>query len=155
MTIAVATNKLGYVFVINGRLQDWSTAVAPTKSTSHMVGFVQGLINDLRPDVLVTETRGERCRKGAVSQSLIQAIQELASHNAVLDVAIPRRQRFPSKYEEATALAERYPEIAGYLPKEKRRFFDYEPRNMILFEALALADDILNRSPEQMAMVMG
>ena len=42
----------------------------------------------------------------------------------------------------AEALAARWSEIGEWKPK-KRRFFDTEPRCMVLFEALALAETML------------
>jgi hypothetical protein len=57
---------------------------------------------------------------------------------------VPREHRYPNKYAEADALVDRYPELAPWKPM-KRRFYDNEPRNTVLFEALALADQILAR----------
>jgi hypothetical protein len=142
LAIAVASGKAGYVYLSDGTLQDWGITVKAAKTCSDLVGFAQGLINDLRPDVVVTEDCGKGSRKGANTRRLIQSVAELASHNAVLDVAVPRLRRYPSKYEEVQALATRHPELAGYLPASKRRIFDFEPRSMVLFEALALAEEV-------------
>jgi hypothetical protein len=67
----------------------------------------------------------------------------------LLDVAVARECCYANKYVEADALAERYPDIAAWKPK-KRRFFDNEPRNTVLFEALALADEVLLKSNNQL-----
>ncbi len=155
LAIAVASSKVGYVYLSDGKLQDWCTAVKAAQSSGDLVGYVQELINTLKPDVIVTEKCDTDCRKGTKSKTLIGAVAELASHNSVLDVAVSRPRSFPSKYDEADALVEQYPEIAAYLPKQRRRIFDFEPRNMILFEALALANEVINRSPAQLAIAMG
>lgn len=155
LAIAVATGKAGYVYLQGDKLTDWGISVKATKTRSDLVGFVQGLINELKPDVVVTEDCTIDCRKGQRTKSLIQTIVELASHNAVLDVSVPRPRRFPSKYEEAKALVERYPEVAGYLPARKRRIFDFEPRGMVLFEALALAEQVIDGPPTNLAAAMG
>ena len=102
LAIAVASGKAGYVYLSDGTLQDWGITVKAAKTGSDLVGFAQGLINDLRPDVVVTEDCGKGSRKGANTRRLIQSVVELASHNAVLDVAVPRLRRYPSKYEEAS-----------------------------------------------------
>lgn len=66
-----------------------------------------------------------------------------AEHNYLLDISVERDPELPNKYDEAKAQAERFPEIAAWLPRE-RRFFDNEPRNIILFDALTLAESVLN-----------
>lgn len=63
-----------------------------------------------------------------------------AAEYELLDIAVEHPHDFPNKYAEAAVLIERYPEIAAWQPN--RRFFDNEPRNTVLFEALALADRI-------------
>ena len=155
LAIAVASGKVGYVFLSGGKLQDWGLAYKTTQSPGDLVGYVQDHINTLRPDVVVTEKLASGCRKGQRTRKLICSIAELASHNSVLDVSVMRPRRFPSKYEEAVALAEAYPEMTGHLPKQRRRIFDYEPRSMTLFEALALADQVIKGPPMQLAAAMG
>lgn len=155
LAVAVASGKVGFVFLQNDRLQDWGITVKAAGNSSELVGFVQGLINELRPDVVVTEDCNEGCRKGKKSKSLIRSLTELASHNSVLDVSVPRPRTFQSKFEEAQSLAEEHPEIAGYLPAQRRRIFDFEPRGMVLFEALALALEVIKGPPTKLAAAMG
>ncbi|MCO4839132.1 MAG: hypothetical protein KC447_03315 [Rhodobacteraceae bacterium] len=155
LAIAVASGKVGYVYVSSGKLQDWGIALKATRSTGDLVGYAQELINELKPDVVVTEKRTTGCRKGQRTKLLIRAIAELASHNSVLDVSVHRPRGFPSKYEEAQVLAIEYPEIEGYLPKHRRRIFDFEPRSMVLFEALALANEVIKGPPTRLAAAMG
>ena len=68
---------------------------------------------------------------------------------------MPRPRGYQSKYDEAEALAAQYPESAVYLPKQRRRIFDFEPRSMVLFEALALADAVIKGPPTTLAAAMG
>ena len=143
LAIAVASGKAGYVYLANGKLQDWGITVKAAKNATDLVSFLQSMFNDLRPDVVVTEDCRKGCRKGANSRRLIQSITQLASYNAVLDVSVARPREYISKYEEAEALAKKHPEIVGYLPTKKRRIFDFEPRGMVLFEALALAEKVM------------
>jgi hypothetical protein len=155
LSIAVASGKAGFVFMHDGKLQDWGITVKAAKTGSDLVGFVQELINQLRPAVIVTEDCTNGCRKGKKTKKLIASVSALASHNTVLDVSVVRSRTFQSKYEEAQALAVRYPEIAGYLPTRKRRIFDFEPRSMVLFEAIALAEEVSSGPPTRLAMAMG
>lgn len=155
LAIAVASSKVGFVFLQNGHLQDWGISVKAAKSGNELVGFVQELINEWRPDVFVTEDCSGLCKKGAKSKRLIKSLAELASHNAVLDVSVPRPRTFQSKFEEAKDLVADHPEIAGFLPSERRRIFDFEPRSMVLFEALALAREVMTGPPTKLAASMG
>ncbi|WP_281857461.1 hypothetical protein [Litoreibacter halocynthiae] len=156
LAIAVASGKAGYVFLSGGKLQDWGITVQAVRSGNELVGFVQGLINELRPDVVVTEDcMASTCRKGDKAKALIRSLAKLASHNGVHDVDVPRPRSFQSKYEEAEALVTNYPEVAGHLPVRKRRIFDFEPRSMVLFEALALAQEVINGPPMRVAAAMG
>lgn len=155
LSIAVASGRAGYVCLQGSQLLDWGITVKAVKTGTDLVGFVQELINTLKPDVVVTEVTDHRSRKGARAQELIQAIAGIASHNEVLDVSVERPRNFPSKYEEAEDIAERYQDIRGYLPEQKRRIFDFEPRGMVIFEAIALAEAVINVPPEKLAKAMG
>ena len=133
----------------------WICSAACTLSSSDLVAFVQGLINELQPDVVVSEKCDRGCRKRGKTLELIASIAELASHNMVLDVSVSRPRAFASKYDEAASLVAEYPDLIGYLPKLKRRIFDFEPRAMVLFEALALAKQVIHGPSEQQAAAMG
>ena len=155
LAVAVASGRAGYVFLSDGKLCDWGITVKAVKDPTDLAAFIQSLINNLKPAVVVTEKCDSASRKGKRARKLIRVIAETASHNYVLDVSVPRPRRFQSKYEEATHLAKQYPEVAGYLPERKRRIFDFEPRSMIIFEALALAEQITLGPPEALAAAMG
>jgi len=155
LSIAVASGRAGYVFIQGTEMLDWGLTVKATRSASDLVGFVQELINELKPDVLVTEDCADGGRKGRGTRRLISAIADIASHNPVLDVSVTRSKRYNSKCEEAIAMVNRYPALAGYRRKRPRRVFDFEPRNMIVFEAVALAEAVIHGPPEQLAAAMG
>ena len=155
LSVAVSTGRVGYVFLEGTQLLDWAVTTTVSGKATDLVAFVQELINTLKPDVVVTEKCDEKCRKGSRSRRLIASIAELASHNYVLDVAVTRPRVFQSKYEEAESAVTRHPDLIGYLPEKKRRFFETEPRNMIVFDALALAEEVINGPPDMLAAAMG
>ncbi len=135
------------MFLQDKTLLDWNISVKATRSANELAGWVQGLINELKPDVVVSEKIDDDCRKGRKSRRLINTVTELAAHNFVLDVSVVRPRQFQTKYGEAEALAVQYPELKGRLPRKKRRFYDFEPRAMVLFEALALALEVIDGPP--------
>jgi hypothetical protein len=155
LSVAVATGRVGYVFLEGTKLLDRAVTTRVSRKSRDLVGYVQELINTLKPDVVVTEKCDDDCKKGSRARKLIASITELASHNYVLDVSVPRPRDFQSKYEEAESLVSRHPDLIGYLPEKKRRFYDFEPRNMIVFEALALAEAVIYGPPERLAAAMG
>ncbi|WP_317056551.1 hypothetical protein [Roseovarius rhodophyticola] len=155
LSVAVSSGRVGYVFLEGTQLLDWAVTTTVSNKATNLVAYVQELINTLQPDVVVTEKCNDDCRKGSHSKKLIASIAELASHNYVLDVQVSRRRVFQSKYEEAEYAAKRHPDLIGHLPKKKRRFFEFEPRNMIVFEALVLAEEVINGPPDKLAAAMG
>ncbi|MEL6465496.1 MAG: hypothetical protein AAFQ58_11055 [Pseudomonadota bacterium] len=155
LSLAVSSGRVGYVFLEGTQLLDWAVTTTVSGKATDLVAFVQELINTLKPDVVVTEKCDQNCRKGSRSRQLIASIAELASHNYVLDVAVSRPRVFQSKYEEAESAVGRHPDLIGYLPEKKRQFFEFEPRNMIVFEALALAEEVIFGPPDKLAAAMG
>jgi hypothetical protein len=155
LAVAVATGRAGFVYIEGMEVRDWGMSMKAVQSTKQLVAFLQEQIDEFTPDVVVTEKCEAGCRKGKRTKSLINAAAEIASHNEVLDVSVDRPRRFPSKYDEATDLVTRHPSLAGYLPKRKRRIFDFEPRGMVLFEALAMAERVIHGPPDQLAAAMG
>lgn len=155
LSLAVASGKVGFVYLEEDQLLDWGVSVKAAKSSTEIAGFVQARISALQPHIVVTERCEQACRKGAKTRDLIRAMAETASHNAVLDVAVARPHRHAHKYDEALALAKQFTELEGYLPSRKRRIFDHESRNMIMFEALALALEVRDGGPTGLAAAMG
>lgn len=155
LSVAVSSGRVGYVFLEGSQLLDWAVTTTVSGKDSDLVAFVQELINTLQPGVVVTEKCDEHCRKGYRSRKRIASIAELASHNYVLDVQVQRPRSFQSKYEEAESAVKRHPDLIGYLPEQKRRFFETEPRNMIVFEALALSEEIIHGPPDKLAAALG
>ena len=138
LAFAAATGRVGSVFLVGDRLLDWQISDKAADSSMEAAAFAQSLINDLTPDVVVTEELDTAGHKGKRTLGLIAAIARTAEYNQLLDVSVPHRHHYPNKYAEADALAEQYPELYPWKPV-KRRFYDNEPRNTVIFEALALA----------------
>jgi hypothetical protein len=138
LAFAAASGRVGSVLLLGDRLLDWQISDKAAESGMEAAAYAQRLINDLMPDVVVTEELETAKHKGKRTLELIAAMGRTAEYNDLLDVSVPHGHRYPNKYAEADALAERYPELMAWKPV-KRRFFDNEPRNTVLFEALALA----------------
>lgn len=147
LVFAAATGRVGSVFFIGNRLMDWQMSTKASRDNLRAAEHTQNLINKYRPDVVVTQDPRSAHSKGELSIVLIEAMARTAASNDLLHVAVPRQRVFGNKYAEAEMLAERYPEVAAWKP-QKRRAFDNEPRNTVLFEALALAEALIVRGDE-------
>jgi len=153
LAVAVSSRRVGYVFLTGNRLMVWKMAVKPIQSSMDAAGWLQQLINKLRPDVVVTEKLDETTRKGDRSRTINSTFQRIAAENYVLDVSIKRLREFANKYEEAASLADLYPNIRPWLPK-KRQFHEVEPRRMVMFDALAIAHAVIQRPSTTLASAM-
>lgn len=153
MALSAISDRIGLVYLRGGHLKDWSSSGTATTSPVAAAGYVQEAINFYSPDVVVTEKLTQRSQKAEGTQKLIHAMARTASENYVLDVTVAHEHPYRNKYEEAAALAKLYPAIAAWLPK-KRRYFDWQPRNLVLFEALSLAHKIAHDSADKFAAEM-
>ena len=138
LAFAAATGRVGSVFLVGDRLLDWQISDKAADSDVEAAAHAQRLINDLSPDVVVTEELETARHKGQRTLALVTAIAEAAERQGLMTISLPHEHRYPNKYAEADALAEQYPELYPWKPV-KRRFYDNEPRNTVIFEALALA----------------
>lgn len=142
LAIAAASGRIAYVYLIGNRLMDWKVSDRASDSEAEAAKSAARWIETLQPDVVVTEDTLGAKKKGRRTKEIIASIAEVASRAELLDVAVVREQAYPNKYVEAKALAERYPDLQPWLPY-RRLLLDNEHRNTVIFEALALAQVIL------------
>ena len=154
LAVAINTQRMGCVFFAGHELKDWRAMTKPTRSQSDAAEALQRLINNFAPDVVVTQQHRSVQGKRFHNKDLRAALNRTAAQNFVLDVTIERPREFANKYEEASALAELYPELRHEVPPA-RRSFDHQPARLILFDALALAHQVLQRPTQQLAAAMG
>lgn len=154
LSIAAATGRVAYVYLIGDRLMDWRISDKASTSIKEAEAASKRWIEILQPDVVITEIPISKTRKGDNTRQLIETIANVAESAKVLDVKVTREQIYPNKYVEAAALAEQYPELLPWVPRQ-RRFFDNEHRNTVLFEALALAQSILRDPSTTLGAAMG
>ena len=154
LAIAVASGRAGYVFLIGNTLAAWHISEQATKSAEHAADWVRHLIADFKPDVVVTEKTNAAKKKGDRTKELIDVMAAVAADAELLDVRVEREQVYDNKYKEAAAIADIFPDLLPWVPK-RRRIFDNEPRNTILFEAMALALVILRGPSTSLAAAMG
>ena len=142
--MAVATGRVGYVFLVDGVLMDWKISKKASKSPKEARSYTTKLIKFFKPDVVVTERIAINSRKGDHAKNITATIAKVAADHELLDIAVPRLQAFKNKYAEARELVLRFPDLQPRLPKEPR-IWQSEPYSTIYFEALALALLVIDR----------
>lgn len=154
LAITVASGRIGYVFLIGGRLEDWGMSRTGTSSEKAAAEVAKRWIAKMRPIVVITEDHTAPSRKGKRSRCLISALANTAKQSDVIDVQVRPHRTLGNKYQEAKAMAEDFPELCPWVPKP-RRIWDSEPRAMVYFEALSLAVEVMKNPSERLAAAMG
>lgn len=142
LTIAAASGRVGFVCLEDMTVQTWGLSRKASRSETEAAACAAAWIEQLRPDVVVTEKVSARSRKAARTRSVIAAIGDVADRADLLHICVPRWQGYPTKFVEAEELARVHPELAHLVPKP-RRAWDPEPRTTVYFEALTLAHSAL------------
>ena len=137
MSVAVRSHVIAYAFFIGDRLEYWGSSNKAAKSPEHALPVVKAWMAKFRPQVMVTERIGQDTRKKPRTISVIEAITQLAVDAPLNDIVVPRVRQFTNRYEEAEAVAERFPAVAHLVPK-KPRIWESAPPRLIYFEAIVL-----------------
>lgn len=143
LSVAVATGRIGCVFLVEGKLFDWRLSKKAANSVELAERQTSVWIKKFAPDVVVTEDVSDRSTKSRKTRELIECIGCVAVQKGLLEVKVPKDVRFKNKYKEAEVLGRLFPEIAAWVPK-KPKYWETEPRNTVYFEALALALEVVN-----------
>lgn len=147
LSVAAASGRIGYVFLNAKVLEDWRLSRVAAENPEAAARFVKDLIEKFRPDVVVTENIADRTRKGDDTKANILAMAVEAAKHELYDVSVLRRRTFRNKYLEAEALAERFPVLLFRVP-EPRKAWDPEPKQTVIFEALVLALQVIEKDKD-------
>jgi len=141
LVVSVATGRIAYVYLENGRPKKWGMSRKAAKSTQNAARIVQSWIDDLSPDLLISENDRAASRKGAHSRYILETIGELFDNADGLYVRLTRHQAYQNKFEEAKVLARKYPELKHLRPLQPP-FWMPEPRRVSYFEALSFVEQL-------------
>lgn len=154
LAVAAAHNRIGYVFLIGDGLVEWRISERAAGSTTKAVTWLQRHVDELKPDVIVTENPKTTKKKGQKTIAIIEAVGNLAANKKMLNAMVPRRHDYDNKYDEADALAALYPDLKPWVQR-RRWFYDNEPRNTVIFEALSLALTVSHDPTARLGAAMG
>ncbi|MFN3889610.1 MAG: hypothetical protein ACK4MV_04365 [Beijerinckiaceae bacterium] len=155
LAFAAVSGRAAFVFFVANKLRDWAISPTAAESPDRAVAWVAGQVEELGAEVIVTERTDFAYQKGDPAKAMIDAVARLAEDNRqLLDARVRRERPYANKYEEAQAIAAIYPELTPWLC-DKRPFHKHEPANMVLFEAMALALEIIRDPTRSLAAAMG
>ena len=143
LAVAVASGKMAYVFLIDGKLKDWHCSRSASLSPPNGRSLLRNAVARLEPDLVVTEDPFKPTRKYGGSKEILQALAQELIDSATPHHLVQRDQQFANKYEEAQVLAKRFPGIAPWLPGTPK-IWEAEPASAIYFEALSMAVAIVD-----------
>lgn len=138
LALAVAYNRIGCVFLIDGKLKDWRHSRAAGKSVSKAKSFLRMAVGRYEPDLVTMEDPYRETRKHGRSLSVLQALAQDLADGTVPHRLVMRNRPFTNKYDEAADLAKEYPELTPWVPR-KPKIWEAVPPETIYFEALALS----------------
>jgi hypothetical protein len=153
LAIGANASTVGMVLLVHGELQYWQCSRDAAKSADNAESTTTEWIRSFHPDVVVTEKVDNGSRKSERTQGVIRTIAGTATALGIVSVQVLRPHEYKNKYEEAVALARRHPTIKPRVPS--RRFYDPEPKNVVLFEALALAEVAERNFAARIAAALG
>ena len=138
LAVAVASGKVAYVFLIDGRLKDWHCSRTASLSGPKGRSLLRRSVARFEPDLVVTEDPFKPTRKSGSSKDVLFALVQELTDSATPHHLVQRDQQFANKYDEARALTKRFPAITPWLPKTPK-IWEAEPISAIYFEALSMA----------------
>lgn len=144
LSIAARSGRIAYVFFDGVELKAWSTSRKGSKNARAASVVVGSWIAQFVPDVIIVEDYRTATRKGRNTKAIIRAIENVAKNTSAGTCLVNRKQMFKNNIDEAREIAKQYPELKAWVPS-KPKLWESEPRNIIYFEALALAKQALKR----------
>ena len=140
LALAARFGRIAYVYLINGVPVDWALSCKGAKSGRNAAAVTGEWLAKFDPDVVIIEDAKTVRYKKAKTKSLLRSMETVAKRSPAMVVTTQRVQHFDNKFDEAQAWVTAFPKLAPKQPK-RRRLWDPEPRNLVFFEALALAEE--------------
>lgn len=137
LAIAVASGRIGYVYLTDGELRDWGISVVASRSPDAAKEKAEQLFRIYQPQLIVTEELTLHTRKSGRTIQNIQIIAEAAQKADAHHITVERVQHYANKYIEMKELAKKYSVLENWMPS-KRKLWESEDRRATIWEALAL-----------------
>lgn len=145
--LAIDPTTSGFAFIVlegGVRLVDWGVARVWAESDNEYLARIEAIVERYSPACLVVQDttqsrRGPRARRRiALLLRYAKSVEMAATSVSWEAVRQAIGQGVNTKYEIASAIASRFPELAAHLPHRRRAWENEDPR-MNIFDATAFA----------------
>lgn len=143
VSIAVASNRVGMVYLVDGELMDWEYSSTAAQSQVNAGKKASEWIEFYCPDLVITERVHPHSRKSDSTHALIKAVAHKAKDSGKNFLSVERITIYANKYDEIADLSIQFPQIAHLAP-ERPPIWMPEPKATIYFEALSMALSLQN-----------
>jgi len=140
LSVAVSTGRMAAVFLEDNTVVAWRMSQKAAQNTEDGAAILKSWLEDFEPDLTISEDH-RASRKGVCAKATLETVERVLEAHDGLHVLLPRRQVYQDKYEEANALAKRYPQVRKLLPTKPPIWLP-EPRRMSYFEALSFVEQL-------------
>lgn len=154
LSLAVMSGRIGYAVFDGEDLKAWEISRKAARSEDDLRDVLGRWLEDLAPDVVVTEELTLKSKKRGRTVLLLATIRSFLRERRLLHVRIIRKRPYRTKYVEAEHLIRCFPALAPWKP-ERKKFYDNEPHSVVIFEAVALALQVLRDPASHMAKALG
>jgi len=149
--LAIDPTNRSFAFVVmegHDRLVDWGFKTPQIHSTAKDLSGVEELIQRYQPDVIALEdAHDKRSRRCTRVKQLVKRVYALGLRQNIPVRGFPRaavtkafgKDGAITKHQIATVIANRFPELAPYLPPHPRKVWEQETREMSLFNSMSFA----------------
>lgn len=143
LVLALRGSLLCCLYMEGVHLEDWRASRKGARSADNAVSILRIWLETYQPDCIIIENTDMAQRKGDKKRGILSTLARVAEDHEALNIEVIRQQEYVNMYEEAEALAVRYPQLRPWLPKQPPIWMP-EPRNTVYFEALAMALQVLD-----------
>ena len=142
-SVAVASGFMVVIILHKGHLVHWQRWQDKTSCPLKARSAFRTVVATYNPDVIVLQDPDRGCRKAGASLRLLRTLAQAADDEAVRSVRLPRINAYRSRYEEAVALCQRFPEFERWRPQPWASY-QRAPKALLFFEALSYAAAIID-----------
>ena len=143
LAVAIRTERIGCVLIEGASLRYWEGSARAAKSPERATEQLCRWIQFCEPDVLVTADPST----SEAQRPILEAFARVGRDASMVNLLIRRRYPCKNIYEEAAALANRFPAFKEIVP-EKPPIWRKQPYRLVFFDALALIRDAGLLAPE-------
>ncbi len=154
LAVSIVSGRVGFVVFDGDQPTDWGLSKKAAQSPDDLADVLSKWLTKYRPLAVVSEQLTPGTRKRGKTIELIAALASHLASAELLHVRIVRERPYKNKYIEADRIVARFPDLAPWKPV-REHFYDNEPANTVIFEAIALALQVRRDPTRYLAKAMG